>query len=101
MSNIEKMIGKAALLEQLAEEASELTKAALKLSRILRGENPTPVTKRGACADVIEEYTDVIQCAMELGLEIDVCQMELKDKRWNDRIEQSKYEKTIEEYQGY
>lgn len=89
MSNIEKMIGKAALLEQLAEEASELTKAALKQARILRGDNPTPVTEDKACADVIEEYTDVIQCAMELGLEIDVCQMELKDKRWKERIRKS------------
>lgn len=37
-------IGEPAMLEMLAEEASELTQAALKASRVLRGENPTPVT---------------------------------------------------------
>ena len=31
-------IGKAAMLEQLAEEAAELSQAALKLARVLRGE---------------------------------------------------------------
>ena len=101
MGNIEQLIGKPALLDQLAEEASELTKAALKLSRILRGENPTPVTEQDAINDLIEEYTDVIQCATELNLNIDQAQLIRKDKRWNYRIEQSKYEKTIEEYQGY
>lgn len=43
-------IGRNAMLEQLAEEqlaeeATELDKAALKLARIYRGENPTPVTE--------------------------------------------------------
>ena len=32
---------KTAMLEQLAEEAAELSQAALKLARVLRGENPT------------------------------------------------------------
>ena len=36
-------IGTSAKLEQLAEEAAELSQAALKLARVLRGENPTPV----------------------------------------------------------
>lgn len=35
-------IGEPALLEQLAEECSKLSQAALKLARKLRGENPTP-----------------------------------------------------------
>ncbi len=38
------MIGEPAVYEQLAEECSELAKAALKMARILRNENPTPVT---------------------------------------------------------
>ena len=38
-------IGEPAMLEQLAEEAAELSHAALKLARIIRGENPTPVTE--------------------------------------------------------
>lgn len=37
-------IGRAAMLEQLAEEAAELAQAVLKGARIERGENPT-VTK--------------------------------------------------------
>lgn len=37
-------IGLPAMHEQLAEEATELAKEALKMARILRGENPTPVT---------------------------------------------------------
>lgn len=37
-------IGEAALLEQLAEECAELAHVALKMARIIRGENPTPKT---------------------------------------------------------
>lgn len=61
-------IGKAAMLEQLAEECVELAKAALKRARIERGENPTPVTKAEAETALFEEYTDVLTCAKELGL---------------------------------
>ena len=86
MGNIEKLIGKPALLEQLAEEASELTKAALKLSRIMREENPTPVTEQEAINNLIEEFSDVIQCARELKLRQDEDQIKYKDMRWNDRI---------------
>lgn len=39
-------IGEAAMLEQLAEECTELAKAALKMARIIRKENPTPVTRK-------------------------------------------------------
>ena len=35
-------IGVPAMLEQLAEECSELAHASLKLARKIRGENPTP-----------------------------------------------------------
>ena len=93
MGKIEKLIGKAALLEQLAEEASELAQAALKQARILRDENPTPVTIAEAEDSVMEEYTDVIQCAIELDLKIDQSQLIRKDKRWNERIENKNKEK--------
>ena len=95
MGNIEQLIGKPALLDQLAEEASELTKAALKLSRILRGENPTPVTEQEAINDLIEEYSDVIQCARELKLRQDEDQIRHKDIRWNNRIKNSILEDII------
>lgn len=71
-------IGEPAMLEQFAEEAAELAKAALKLARVKRGENPTPVTEYEASQMVLEEYTDVVQCAEELGLIADRNQMERK-----------------------
>ena len=43
-------IGAAAALDQLAEESAELTHAALKLARIWRGVNPTPVSVADAAA---------------------------------------------------
>lgn len=45
-------IGEAAMLEQLAEECTELAKAALKMARIIRKENPTPVTEKEAIANI-------------------------------------------------
>ena len=57
--NIIDTIGIPAVLEQLAEESSELSKAALKVSRILRKENPTPITLDEALADLEEEANDV------------------------------------------
>jgi NTP pyrophosphatase (non-canonical NTP hydrolase) len=78
-------IGKAAMLEQLAEEAAELAQAALKLARIERGENPTPVTKREAKAHLIEEFTDVETCAKELSLSADPDIEAMKIKRFYDR----------------
>lgn len=55
-------LGKAALLEQLAEECAELSKAALKYARILRGENPTPVGELEALDNIKEETADVLGC---------------------------------------
>ena len=40
-TSILECIGPAAMLEQMAEEAAELSKACLKLARVIRGENPT------------------------------------------------------------
>lgn len=62
------LIGRPAMLEQAAEEASELAKAALKLARIYRGENPTPITRGDAALNLIEEYTDLVQCMEELDI---------------------------------
>lgn len=39
-------IGEAAMLEQLAEECTELAKAALKMARIIRKENPTRLLRK-------------------------------------------------------
>lgn len=85
-NNIEDIIGRPAALEQLAEECAELGKAALKLSRILRGENPTPVKQREAEKNLAEEYTDVVQVAKWLGLNINAHQMVMKELRFEERI---------------
>jgi len=85
---IKDRIGEAALLEQLAEEAAELAQAALKKARIIRDENPTPVTLGTAEKNLVEEYTDVVQVAKELGLEWDLQQMCAKNERWLNRLKE-------------
>ena len=82
-------IGEAATYEQLAEEAAELAQAALKVARVLRGENPTPVTAEEATAHIIEEFTDVAVCAKVLHLKADIKLAKAKYKRWNNRLEES------------
>lgn len=64
----------AALFEQLAEECSELAHASLKYARILRGENPTPVSDIQALNDLMKEWYDVCVAAFicELGREEEV-----------------------------
>ena len=86
-------IGAAAMLEQLAEEATELAHAALKLARIERGENPTPVLKADAAEHLIEEYTDVVQCAEELSLVPNREQIKLKKMRFEERWKEELYGK--------
>lgn len=82
-------IGTPAMLEQLAEESAELAQAALKMSRVIRGENPTNKTAKEAQANLIEEYSDVVQCANELQLAVDPAQMSRKQarflKRWHEK----------------
>lgn len=78
-------IGVPAMYEMLAEEATELAHAAQKMARIQRGENPTPVTEEEARKNLTEEFTDVIQCASELGLEADEEQISEKKVRFESR----------------
>lgn len=47
------------ILCQLAEEASELSQAALKLRRAITGTNPTPVLEDEALHNLHEEIIDV------------------------------------------
>lgn len=44
--NLVNEIGVPAMLEQCAEECTELAQACLKLARKIRNENPTPATKK-------------------------------------------------------
>lgn len=63
---------KAEILAQLAEEASELAQAALKLRRAIDKENPTPKSKAEATDDLIEEIADVQLCLEVLFYDSDL-----------------------------
>lgn len=84
------IIGKPAVLEQLAEECSELSQAALKLSRKYRDENPTPKPETLCIKDVTEEIADVMCCIQQLGGIVDWNEVDhitkQKTTRWKDRI---------------
>lgn len=78
-------IGEPAMLEQLAEECTELAKAALKKARILRGENPTDATLEKENKAINEEFADVYHCAIELGITPDFSVISRKRKRFFHR----------------
>lgn len=86
-------IGLPAVLEQGAEECAELAHAVLKLSRIVRNENPTPSREGDVIKAIIEEYADLEVVMGELrrcGL-INMAEvyevMERKQRRWKERME--------------
>ena len=78
------------LLAQLAEEASELAHAALKLRRVYDGRNYTPVPEGVAIADLKEEVADVQLLITVLGLDKDLTEnvriKSAKLKRWVGRL---------------
>lgn len=96
MGEFDELLGKlqvipeAARYEQLAEESAELAKAALKMSRILRGENPTPVKKDEAAEMIREEISDVFSAAAVLNIDPDIDIMMMKLRRWAGRLEPDK-----------
>lgn len=88
-------IGEPAVLEQLAEECSELAQSALKLARKMRGENPTPKSFN-ECYDALqEEMADVMLCmgtyiekySNDFYVEIATIRDE-KKARWEQRIKE-------------
>ena len=83
-------IGEPAMYEQMAEECVELAKAALKMARIERGENPTPVTANEMHDAIIEEYTDIVNCANELELHSSPTIAKYKMERFKQRWEEAK-----------
>ena len=76
------------LLEQLAEEAAELSKAALKLIRAKgMNKNVTPVREEEAADAVLEEFRDVRIVAEALGIwEGDHKMDSYKWQRWAERL---------------
>lgn len=89
---ISDILPKTEILAQLAEEASELAQAALKLRRALDGTNPTPKSVEECKKAFEEEYADVVNCIIALDLDDAVfdwmrkMQYE-KEVRWLSRLE--------------
>lgn len=92
-------ISELAVLMALAEEASELSKAAMKLARA-KGllDNPTPISVAQAENDLIEEYNDLLNCIFMLqrvsGLTVseNTVLRDSKYRRWAVRIMSYKLE---------
>lgn len=55
-------LSQTSVLVQLAEECNEVAQQALKLVRIFKGENPTPVTAPEAMTKLHEEIADFFAC---------------------------------------
>lgn len=80
-------IDKRTLLEQLAEEAAELSQAALKLIRAEKlSDNPTPVNVSIASEQLMEELADVLVAADAVGILILESCDNSKWRRWAARI---------------
>lgn len=95
MSNLDfvmKRIPYAEALAQLAEEASELAQAALKMRRVIDGTNPTPVSLEAALAVLVEETADVELCLLILGMDEFMPEIQetakAKLKRWASRLQE-------------
>ncbi len=91
MVAITQNISEQELLAQLAEEASELAQAALKLRRSMRRENPTPISRQVAKNGLLEEIADVLNCIETVNLsktEVKLINQirEKKLQRWVDRL---------------
>nr|DAF49593.1 MAG TPA: NTP-PPase-like protein [Myoviridae sp. ctuev19] len=90
-------LGEPALLEQLAEECSELAHAALKMARLERGENPTPKAKIDCESALMEEIADVHLCLGVISSHFE-CYNKLDDieiskrERWVQRIREARGE---------
>lgn len=86
-------IGGPAMLEQCAEECNELAKAALKLARKIRDENPTPLSYETIVQNLEEEIADVRLCIDSVmsvfGInEDDISRIEeYKKSRWHERLD--------------
>jgi len=90
MNTIKQKVPVMELLAGLAEEASELAQAALKLRRVIDPyiSNPTPVTEDQAMERLYEEIADVkLYCSvLDVNVRYISQVMEQKKKRWEDRL---------------
>ena len=87
---IRKAIGEPALWEGIAEEAVEFAHAALKVARIMRGENPTPAGLPETLRQAAEEYTDLRIYAGILRIQVDAGVFSDKKERLVTRLKEAK-----------
>ena len=79
------------IYKELAEEASELAQAALKMCRLVSETNPTDTPPDEAYNNLVEEYTDVLNIATRLlELEPDWLIGDYKLYRWCMRLDKAK-----------
>ena len=87
------------ILCQIAEEATELAQAALKLRRAISQTNPTPMTVGEAVDNLFEEYGDTVGAfrvwTKKNNLDNEIYEtsnknIESKYDRWSDRIKEGK-----------
>lgn len=86
LNEIRECLSKEEILAALAEEAAELSQAALKLRRALNRCNITPVSVQDCENNFIEEIEDVNNCLRALGYEFVGLNGD-KIKRWVSRLE--------------
>ena len=78
----------------LAEEASELAQAALKLRRVYDQTSPTIVTYEEAVGNLHEEIADVMTCVRVLGLDSE------RNVRLQGQISQEKMQRWVKRISG-
>lgn len=90
IKGINTLLGCCELLAGLAEEATELAQAALKMRRTLDGRDPTPVSTGDASRSLNEEFADVLLCAAVLGFDREEIARIIREKaaRWSTRLEE-------------
>lgn len=93
---ITQSVPRSEILAQLAEEASELAQAALKMRRAEDRANPTPISTDEGRIALLEEWADVNLCAMalaEAGLDLGTYEtqviIESKANRWANRLSEN------------
>lgn len=89
LAEVHTLLGCCELLAGLAEEAAELSQAALKLRRTIDKRNRTPVSTSEASRALNEEFADVVVCAAALGLDREEVERFIREKaaRWSTRLE--------------
>ena len=74
------------LLDQLAEELTELAKEVIKLARFRRGKNPTDRSETEIVKAIETEMADVLVAAAQLPYRPDWDTAASKKRRWQERL---------------